>query len=72
MIMAILALAALALGVGSLLVIGGVIFAPFLFGLFGLALVGVLSGLNERTVRQRNPELNPTGWRDGSQVADAP
>ena len=51
----------------SLLVIGGVVFALFLFGpLFLLALVGVLAGLEGRTVRQRNPSLNPREWRDGS------
>jgi hypothetical protein len=51
----------------SLLVIGGVVFALFLFGpLSLLALAGVLAGLEDRTVRQHNPSMNPREWRDGS------
>jgi hypothetical protein len=51
----------------SLLVIGGVVFALFLFGpLFLLALVGVLAGLEDRAVRQHNPSMNPREWREGS------
>jgi hypothetical protein len=44
--------------------VGGVIFTPFLFGLFLLALVGVFSGLENRTVRRYNPPMNPRRWRD--------
>ena len=51
--------------------IGGVLFAMVFFGLFLLALVGVLGGLEDRTVRQHNPSLNPRGWRDGSSAVDA-
>jgi hypothetical protein len=47
-------------------VIGGVLTAVFLVGLFFLALVGVLSGVEDRTVRQRNPTMDPRRWRDGS------
>jgi len=36
------------------------------FGLFLLALVGVLVGVEDRTVRQHNPSLSPTEWRNGS------
>ena len=36
------------------------------FPLFLLGLAGVLAGLEDRTVRQHDPPLNPTGWRDGS------
>jgi hypothetical protein len=61
-----LALMALFLTIAALVVMGGVIFAPFLFGLFLLALVGVLGGLKDRTVRQHNPAMNPRRWRDGS------
>jgi hypothetical protein len=51
----------------SLLVIGGVVFALFLFlPLSLLALVGVLAGLEDRAVRQHNPSMNPREWRDGS------
>jgi hypothetical protein len=41
------------------------------FGVFLLALVGVLGGLEDRTVRQHSPSLNPRGWRDGSSAVDA-
>ena len=34
--------------------------------LFLLGLAGVLAGLEDRTVRQHNPPVDPTGWRDGS------
>jgi hypothetical protein len=57
---------ALFLTIAALVVMGGVIFAPFLFGLFLLALVGVLGGLKDRAVRQHNPAMNPRRWRDGS------
>ena len=36
------------------------------FPLFLLALVAVLSGLEDRTVRQYNPSMNSRRWRDGS------
>ena len=61
-----LAAAALFLTVAALPVVGGVLFALFLFGLFLLALVGVLAGLEDRTVCQHNPEMNSRRWRDGS------
>jgi hypothetical protein len=60
------AVAALLLSVAMLPLWGGVLFALFLFGLFLLALVGVLSGLDDRAVRQRDPVLDPRGWRNGS------
>jgi hypothetical protein len=53
--------------VASPLVLGGVIFALFLFvPLFLLAPLGVLAGFADRTVRQHNPPMNPRGWQDGS------
>ncbi len=58
--------ATLFLTAAVLLPMGGVIFAPFLFGLFLLSLVGVLGGLADRSVRQHNPATNPRRWRDGS------
>jgi hypothetical protein len=61
-----LAVATLLLTVAALAVLGGALFAPFLFGLFLLALVGVLGGLKDRTVRQHNTVLDPRRWRDGS------
>jgi hypothetical protein len=60
------AVAALLLTVATLPVVGGALFALFLFGLFLLALVGVLAGLEDRTVRQHDPVLDPKGWRKGS------
>jgi hypothetical protein len=44
-----------------LLVPGGVLFAPFALGLSLLALVGALGGLEDRTVRQHDPPMNPRG-----------
>jgi hypothetical protein len=61
-----LTVAALFLTVATLPVWGGVLFALFLFGLFLLALVGVLGGLEDRTVRQHDPVLDPARWRNGS------
>jgi hypothetical protein len=52
--------------VAVLLVPGGVLLAPFLLGAALLALAGGLGGLENRTVRQHEPTMNPTGWRDGS------
>ena len=52
--------------VAVLLVPGGVLFAPLLLGAALLALTGGLGGLENRTVRQHEPPMNPTGWRDGS------
>jgi hypothetical protein len=59
--------AALFLTAASLVVVGGAAFALLVFfPLFLLALVGVLAGLEDRSVRQRSPSLNPWRWRDGS------
>ena len=61
------AVVSLLLGAASLIVLGGALLALFLFfPLFLLALVAVLSGLEDRTVRQYNPALNSRRWRDGS------
>jgi hypothetical protein len=55
------------LAVGSLLltaamfpIIGAVLFALFLFGL-----AGVLASLEDHTVEQHEPAMDPTGWRTG-------
>ena len=50
----------------SLLVPGGVLLAPLLLGAALLALTGGLGGLENRSVRQHEPPMNPAGWRDGS------
>jgi hypothetical protein len=61
------AVISLLLVAASLLVLGGAVIALLLFfPLFLLALVAVLSGLEERTVRQYNPAMDPRRWRDGS------
>jgi hypothetical protein len=60
------AVVSLILTVAFIPVVGGVLFAMVFFGLFLLALVGVLGGLGNRTVRQRNPSMNPSEWRDGA------
>ncbi len=61
------AVVSLLLGAASLIVLGGALLALFLFfPLFLLALVAVLSGLEDRTVRQYNPAMNSRRWRDGS------
>jgi hypothetical protein len=60
------AVISLILTVAFMPVVGGVLFAMVFFGLFLLALVGVLGGLGNRTVRQHNPSMNPREWRDGA------
>ena len=47
-------------------IIGGIFFAFALLGLFLLALVGVLGALEDRSVRQREPAMDPRRWRNGS------
>ncbi len=47
-------------------VVGGVLFVFVLFGSFLLALVGVIGGLEDRTIRQHEPTMDPMGWRNGS------
>ena len=63
---AFVAVASLLLTVALLPVPGGVLFAMFTFGMFLLAMGGVFAGLEDRTVRQHEPPMNPRGWRDGS------
>jgi hypothetical protein len=62
---ALVAVLALFLSLAFPLVLGGVIFALFLFfPLFLLALVGVLDTVEDRTVRQHDPLVDPRGWRE--------
>jgi hypothetical protein len=63
------ALSALGLTVVMLPVIGGALFAMVFFGLFVLALVGVLAGVDDHAVRQKNTPTDPTGWRNGAKDA---
>jgi hypothetical protein len=60
------ALVALGLTIAFLPVIGGALFALVFFGLFVLALVGVLGGVDDHTVRQKDVPTDPTGWRKGA------
>ena len=46
-------------------VVGGILFAMFLFGAFLLGLVGVLGGLEDRSVRQHEPSMDGSRWRTG-------
>ena len=60
------ALVALGLTIAFLPIIGGALFALVFFGLFVLALVGVLGGVDDHTVRQKDVPMDPTGWRKGA------
>jgi hypothetical protein len=63
--MAFLAMAALFLTVASLFVVGGVVFALFLFfPLFVGALIGVLAGTEDRSVPQHSSSIDRR-WRNG-------
>jgi hypothetical protein len=62
---ALIAVGSLVALVALLVAPGGVLLAPFVFGVFLLALTGVLGGLQDHTVRQHNPKMDPRGWRDG-------
>ena len=59
-----LATAALLLIVATLPVIGGALLAPFLLGLFLLALVGVFTRHTDGNARRHDATLDPCGWRD--------
>jgi hypothetical protein len=66
LISSLVAVGSLFLAVAFVPVIGAALIVLLLFGLFLLALVGVFSGLEDRTVRQHDTVLDPTGWRNGS------
>ena len=59
------ALIAPSLTIAFLPVIGGALFAMVFFGLFVLALVGVLTSVDDHTVRQKDAPTDPTAWRNG-------
>jgi hypothetical protein len=61
--MTFIATAALLLAATTLLVLGGVLLAPFLLGLFFLALVGVLARRTDGRVERRDTKLDASGWR---------
>jgi hypothetical protein len=62
------ALGSLFLGIALVPAVGAAVFTMVLFGLFFLALVGVVASVEDKTVRQRSPSMNATKWRDGSDV----
>ena len=61
-----LAVGSLFLAVAALLVIGGVISAPFLFGLFLLALAGRPRRAQKPHGARAQPSINTRRWRNGS------
>jgi hypothetical protein len=60
------AVSSLILAVAFAPVIGAALLVLLLLGLFLLAMVGVFMGVEDRTVRQHDPALDPKAWRDGS------
>lgn len=66
MISSIVAVSSLLLAAALAPVVGAALLVLLLFGLFLLAIVGVFSGMEDRTVRQHDVVLDPKGWRDGS------
>jgi hypothetical protein len=66
MFSSIVAVGSLFLAVALVPVIGAALLVLLLFGLFLLALVGVFSGLEDRTVRDHDTMLDPAGWRHGA------
>jgi hypothetical protein len=65
MISSLVAVGSLFLAVAFVPVIGAALIVLLLFGVFLLALVGVFSGMDDRTVRQHDPILDGTRWREG-------
>ena len=64
---AFIAISSLLLGIASIATLIGAVLALFVFfPLSLLGLGGVLAGLMDSEVRQHNPSMNATGWRDGS------
>jgi hypothetical protein len=66
MLHSLVAVSSLILAVAFAPVIGAALLVLLLLGLFLLAMVGVFMGVEDRTVRQRDPVLDPKGWRKGS------
>jgi hypothetical protein len=66
LISSLVAVASLFMAIAFVPVIGAALIVLLLFGVFLLALVGVFSGLEDRTVRQHDPVLDGRRWREGS------
>jgi hypothetical protein len=60
----VVAVGSLFLAVALAPVVGAALFVLLLLGQFLLALVGVIGGQGDRTVRQHEPSMNPRGWRE--------
>jgi len=60
----VVAIGSLFLAVALTPVIGAALFVLLLLGQFLLALVGVIGGQSNRTVRQHDPSMSPRGWRE--------
>lgn len=65
LISSLVAVGSLFLAVAFVPVIGAALIVLLLFGVFLLALVGVFSGMDDRTVRQHDPVLDGRRWREG-------
>ena len=65
MISSLIAVSSLVLALALAPVIGAALLVLILFGLFLLAMVGVFSGMEDRTVRQRDVVLDGKRWREG-------
>jgi hypothetical protein len=66
LISSVVAVGSLFLAIALVPVIGAALIVLLLFGAFLLALVGVFSGLDDRTVRQHDAVLDGRRWREGS------
>jgi hypothetical protein len=60
----VVAVGSLFLAVALAPVVGAALFVFLLLGQFLLALVGVIGGQSDRTVRQHEPSRNPRGRRE--------
>lgn len=65
MISSLVAVSSLFLAVALVPVVGAALLVLLLFGVFLLALVGVFSGMDDRTVRQHDAVLDGRTWREG-------
>lgn len=63
---AVVAVLSLFTAVALVPVLGGVLIGAALVGLFGLALTGVLAALEDTTVPERKPPMDPKAWRGGA------
>lgn len=60
----VVAVGSLFLAVALAPLVGAALFVFLLLGQFLLALVGVIGGQSDRTVKQHEPSMNPRGWRE--------